>query len=99
MPKGQRKRYTKEFKLSTVYLMLSNQYQPKQVFEMMQIDRQTAYRWVSEFKARGERAFEDKSVLPGDELARLQKENADLKQEVEILKKAQAYFAERNKKG
>ena len=99
MPKGQRKHYTKEFKLSTVYLMLSKQYQPKQVFEMMQIDRQTAYRWLSEFKAHGESAFEDKSVLPGNEVARLQKENADLKQEVEILKKAQAYFAERNKKG
>lgn len=98
MPKGQRKRYSKEFKLSTVYLMLSNQYQPKQVFEMMQVDRQTAYRWLSEFKAHGESAFEEKSVLPGDELARLQKENADLRRENEILKKAQAYFAERNKK-
>lgn len=99
MPKGERKSYTKEFKLSAVYLMLSKQYKPKEVFEMLMVDRQTVYRWVAEFKKNGEAAFEDKSVLPGEELSRLQKENADLRMENEILKKATAYFADRNRKG
>lgn len=98
MPKGERKTYTKEFKLSAVYLLMSKRYPPKEVFKMLDVDRQTVYRWVQEFKREGEKAFEKKSVLPGDELRRLQKELADLQMENEILKKATAYFAERNKK-
>ena len=34
MPKGQRKKYTKEFKLSAVYLMLSKTMQPKEIFQI-----------------------------------------------------------------
>lgn len=99
MPKGERKQYTKEFKLSAVYLMLSKTYKPKEVFNMLQVDRQTVYRWIKEFKENGEKAFEDRSVLPGDELKRLQKQNKDLQMENEILKKATAYFANRNRRG
>lgn len=98
MPKGQRKYYTKEFKLSVVYAMLGGMQRPKDIFAEYKVDRQTAYRWVSEYKAKGESAFEDKSVMPGDELERLRKENAKLKMENDILKKARAYFAERNGK-
>lgn len=98
MPKGERKRYTKEFKLNAVYMMLSERYRPKEVFEMLDVDRQTVYRWVQEFKAQGESAFDDRAVLPGDELKRLQREKADLEMENEILKKAVAYFAEQHKK-
>ena len=98
MPKSERSRYTKEFKLSAVYLMLSKAYQPKEVFEMLKVDRQTVYRWVAEFKSQGEKAFDDKAVLPGDEVRRLKKQNEDLQMENEILKKATAYFAEQHKK-
>ena len=98
MPKGERKKYTKEFKLSAVYLMLSKTMPPKDIFQMLDVDRQTVYRWVSEFKAHGEAAFDDKAVLPRDEVRRLQREIADLRMENEILKKATAYFADRHKK-
>lgn len=98
MPKGERKTYTKEFKLSAVYLMMSKVYPPKQIVQMVNVDRQTLYRWVQEFKQQGEAAFDKKPVLPGDEVRRLQKELADMKMENEILKKATAYFAERHKK-
>ena len=99
MPKGVRKTYSKEFKLSAVYLLMSKVYPPKEVFRMLDVDRQTVYRWVQEFKRLGETAFDGKDVLPGKELKELQKQNADLKTENEILKKAAAYFAERNKSG
>ena len=99
MPKGERKKYSKEFKLSAVYMMLSNTMQPKEIFKMLDVDRQTVYRWVNEFKASGEKAFDEKAVLPGDEVRRLQKQLADLQMENEILKKATAYFAEQHKKG
>lgn len=76
--------------------MLSKAYKPKDIFKMLDVDRQTVYRWVSEFKANGEKAFDDKSVVPGDEVKRIQKQNADLQMENEILKKAIAYFAKKN---
>lgn len=98
MPKGQRKSYTKEFKLSVVYAMLGKTQRPKEIFEEYKIDRQTAYRWVNEYKGKGESAFEEKSVLPGDEVERLRKENERLRRENDILKKARAYFAGRNEK-
>ena len=97
MPKGKRNHYTKEFKLSVVYSMLSNTQKPKEIFGY-DIDRQTAYRWVSEFKENGEKAFDSKTILPGNEVKRIKKQNADLQMENEILKKAIAYFAKRNTK-
>ena len=65
---------------------------------MLDVDRQTVYRWVKEFKEQGERAFDERAVLPGDEVRRLQKQLADAQMENEILKKATAYFAERHRK-
>ncbi len=100
MPKGIRKDYTKEFKLTAVHLMKSGLFKPKDVFQMLGgIDRQTVYRWIKEYDAEGESAFSpEKAVLPNCTLKQLKKENNDLRMENEILKKATAYFAERNKK-
>lgn len=100
MPKGQRRDYSKEFKLTAVYLMKSKLFKPKQVFEMLGgIDRQTIYRWIKEYESEGETAFdENAAVLPAKKIKLLQKENESLKMENEILKKATAYFAKRNLK-
>lgn len=97
MPKGERKDYPKELKLTAVYLMRSGKMEPKEIFALLGgLDRQTVYRWVHEYEDRGETAFDDKrAVLPARELRQLQKENADLRQENEILKKVSAYFAEK----
>ena len=64
MPKNERKKYSKEFKLSAVYLMLSKTMQPKEIFQMLDVDRQTVYRWVSEFKAYGEKPSKKKQFCP-----------------------------------
>ena len=94
MPKGVRKDYSKEYKLAAVYLMKSGKMKPKEVFELLGgIDRQTVYRWIQEYDKDGEAAFDDKAVVPGAELKRLQEENTRLREENEILKKASAYFA------
>ena len=98
MPKGIRKDYTKEYKLTAVHLMKSGLFKPQEVFALIGgIDRQTVYRWVKEYEEKGEAAFDSKGILPSGELKRLQAENADLKLENEILKKASAYFAKQNK--
>lgn len=99
MPKGERKSYSKEFKLSATYMMLGKSQKTREIAELLAVDRQTLHRWVKEFKENGEKAFDDRSVLPGDELKKLQKEHKILQTENEILKKATAYFAARNRKG
>lgn len=100
MPKGIRKDYSAEYKLAAVMMMKSGLLKPKEVFGILGgIDRQTVYRWVKEYDANGEAAFrEEKAVLPARKLKELEKENAILREENEILKKAAAYFAELRKK-
>lgn len=89
-----KRKFTKEFKLQAVELMLSNTMKSKEICKLLDIDRQTIHRWVKEYKANGEKAFDEKkAILPCDELNRLRKEIANLKLENEILKKAHAYFA------
>ena len=98
MPKGVRREYTKDFKLAAVYLMKSKTMKPKEIYTMLNVDRQTIYRWVQEYDKYGEGYFNTLGVLPGSELKRLQKEKANLEMENEILKKAIAYFAELKEK-
>lgn len=98
MPKGIRKDYTKEYKLTAVHLMKSGLFKPHEVFALLGgIDRQTVYRWIKEYEEKGEAAFDSKGILPSAEVKRLQAENADLKLQNEILKKATACFAKQNK--
>ena len=98
MSRRPERKFTKEFKLSAVYLMLSKTMRPVDIAKMLDVDRQTIYRWVKKFKENGESAFDEKRVTDKQELRKLQKELADLKMENEILKKATAYFAKRNQK-
>ena len=100
MPKGERKDYSAEYKLAAVMMMQSGVMRPKDVFAALGgIDRQTVYRWVKEYEAKGEAAFrEEEAVLPAKQLTELRKENKALREENEILKKAAAYLAEKRTK-
>ena len=92
MPKGVRKDYCKEYKIAAVYLMKSGVMKPKEIFELLGgIDRQTVYRWIQEYDKYGEAAFDGKP-LSDPELEQLHQENAELREENEILKRAEAFF-------
>ena len=87
---ARRKRYTAEFKAEAVRLVEGGM-SAVQVGRDLGVDNSLISRWVSASKkesAPGALAREDK-----EELARLRKENAILRQEREILKKAAAFFA------
>lgn len=91
--------YTKEFKIKACELVLKDSIKVKTVADKMGINHIMLYRWIDEYKTYGEAAFVGKGYLKSDDakLKKLQKENEELKQEVEILKKAAAYFAKENK--
>ena len=87
------KRYDKEFKTKAIKLALASSQSISQTAKELGVKETTLYSWVKNnrntyIEQHGEAG---KDVL--DELAKLRKENARLKEEREILKKAAVFFA------
>ena len=87
---GDRK-YTIEFKLDAVRLALSSDQSEAQVALDLGLNEPSLYNWISQYRASILDA--PNTMSPEQEYAELKKENAQLKQEREIIKKAAAYFA------
>lgn len=91
--------YTKEFKIQACELVVKNRLKAKAVADKMGISHIMLYRWMDQYKTYGTDAFVGKGHIRPEEakLKKLQKENEELRQQVEILKKAAAYFAKEHK--
>jgi transposase-like protein len=93
---GRRRTYTREFKESAIELYHSSGKASKDVSDDLGINPENLRRWLRE-KKEGEagniRVFPGQGNPRDEELSRLRKENADLRETVEILKKATAIFA------
>jgi len=87
-----RRKYTREFKVSAVRLVNEQGYSPGEAAKSLGVDANSVRAWVKKYAA-------DAGVEPTGEgavqaeLRRLRKENAELRMEREILKKAAAFFA------
>jgi len=93
---SKRGRYSKEFKIEAVRLLNEGDRPAATVAMELGIKRTLLYRWKDQLTKGGETAFSRSGRPKNDELselARLKKENALLRQERDILKKAAAYFA------
>jgi len=96
-----RKKYTKEFKESAIELYRSHSEEKpaKEIADDLGINPENLRRWIRE-NEEGEK--NRLKVFPGqgnprdEELARLRKEVADLRETNEILKKAMAFFVVKN---
>jgi transposase len=90
-----RQRFTAEFKREALRLLKSSGKPAAVVARQLGIPRNRLYKWASDAERQGEQAFRGsgRPKASRDELAILQRENARLKEENEILKKAAAYFA------
>jgi transposase len=90
-----RRQFTKEFKASAIELYLSSGRTAKEIAEELGFDRSNLGRWLKEKEEAEAKQF---TVFPGqgnprdEEVARLRKEVADLRETNEILKKAMAFF-------
>lgn len=91
------KTYTREFKVEAVKLMTESDRPSAEIATELGVRRNQLYKWKEQLSAQGEAAFSGKSgrkpKSQQSEMAKLQKENDRLREEVEILKKAAAYFA------
>lgn len=96
MSKNQAKVYTVDFKASSAKLAIESEQSIAQTARDLGINENTLYTWIKKYEpkpASGSLAKPSSTPNVYEELKRLQKENARLKQERDILKKAAAYFA------
>jgi transposase len=90
------KTYPKEFKLEALRLMETSDKPASEVAMQLGIRRNQLYRWKEQMRKTGDVASSKRGrpkKTEQSELNRLRAENAKLKEDVEILKKAAKYFA------
>lgn len=92
---AKRKRYSKEFKLDAISLVLDQGFSRKEAATSLEINAQMLGRWIKEFRENNDGlAFRGNGKLTPEqeEIRRLRAENKRLQQERDILKKATAFF-------
>lgn len=94
------RKYSKEFKDSTVQLIINENQKVTDVAQDLELNPKTLYHWVTTYKKEHNIPTkninfknENEKESETEELKRLRRENKLLKQERDILKKATAYFA------
>ena len=92
---GSRKVYTPEFKLQAVKMIIEQKLSVAEVARRLDVGENLLRTWKKAFEERGNDAFPGHGhpTPADDELRRLRAENARLRAERDLLKKAAAYFA------
>ncbi len=93
-----RTQFTREFKLEAVRLMDEGKKPSADLARELGVRRNQLYKWKETFEKNGKDAFPGAGRRSGsepqaEEIVRLKRELAQSKEEVEILKKAAAFFA------
>jgi transposase len=90
-----RKKYSKEYKLDAISLVLDQGYTVTEAAKSLEVNRSVLQRWIKEFESDDGQAFRGSGKLTPEqaEIRRLKEENRRLKMEKEILKKATVFFA------
>src|SRR5947207_14456020 len=87
--------YTAEYKLAAVKMITEQKLSVAEAARRLDVGENLLRTWKKAFEERGDAAFPGHgNPAPGDEeLRRLRAENARLRAERDLLKKAAAYFA------
>lgn len=95
----ERKRYDRAFKEQVVFKILNKEATVREMADELGVHYTTVRDWVRDYKQHGSNAFPGSGNLKPEEeeLHKLRKELADLREENAILKKAAAYFAKNQK--
>ncbi|MFQ5847144.1 MAG: IS3 family transposase [Candidatus Methylomirabilales bacterium] len=93
---GKRQRFTQEFKREALRLWKSSGRPAAAVARELGLRRNHLYKWATQVEAHGEAAFpgSGKRPTPEDEIARLRREVARLREERDILKKAARFLCQ-----
>jgi len=95
MSEGKRRKYDREFKTEAVRLVIEEGRAVAQVARNLGIHENLLHKWKKNYEEDPQYAFPGKGRLkePDEEMRRLRKELADVKEERDILKKALAIFS------
>jgi transposase len=95
----ERRKHTPEFKREALNLISNQQLSVAEVSRRLGVSQTLLYKWKTQFAEQGEQAFPGKGQLTPQEaeLARLRRENEQLRMERDILKKAAQFFAKESK--
>ena len=90
-----RKRYSKEFKLDAISLVLEQGYTRAEAARSLEINANMLGRWIKEHEADEGQSFRGngKLTVEQSEIRKLREEVRRLKMEKDILKKATVFFA------
>ena len=88
-----RRVFTREFKVEAVRLLDEGLKPPAQIARELDIPRNRLHKWKEQLRANAENPFPGKGRRAGSEVEKLRRENARLREDVEILKKAAKFFA------
>ncbi len=90
-----RKKYSKQFKIDAVNLVLKQGFNIAEAARNLDINQGLLGKWKKEFEENQQEPFQKGGINTPEqeELKRLRKEITQLKMEKEILKKAAAFFA------
>lgn len=94
-----RRSYDKQFKIAAVKLVLEDNMSVSEVSNELSIHYNSLYRWISEYEEYGESAFPGHGTALYSyqfELKKLKQENLELRKELDLLKKFQAFLKKKN---
>ena len=91
--KQQKTAYNEEFRETAIKLALAGDKSIADVARELELPEWKLYGWVQSWRKKNSKEPANGKSSSDDELRKLQKRNRELEQEVEILKKAAAYFA------
>ena len=94
-----RRKFDKPFKLAAVKLVVEDQLPVSQVSKELDIHYNSLYKWIREYEEFGENAFPGHGCALYSyqyEIKKLQHENQDLREELELLKKFRAFLKKKN---
>lgn len=99
MKKKQRRSFTREFKIEAVKLMENSDKSQEQIARELDITTTMLYNWRKKYGIGESSSIENESQLTPEQLKikQLELENARLREERDILKKATAFFANESK--
>jgi transposase len=94
-----RRQYDRGFKLSAVRLLESSDKPLEQVARGLGISGSMLRRWRSQVREKGAGSFSEAGRMERSEVLRLNRENKELRRQLEILKKTLGFEVGARKKG
>lgn len=96
---GKRRKFDRDFKISAVRLLEDSPGSLEQVARGLGICGSMLRRWRNQVMSRGVGSFSESGRMERSELARLRRENKDLRRDLEALKKTLDYLGRAGGRG